>query len=87
VSEALAVPVSQHGRGKEHLRKIELAPWQQVIASAHPERLLRGLIQSDGCRVLNRVNGTIYPRYQFTNHRATPRRRATRRRHQAEELT
>ena len=29
--------------------------------------LLRGLIQSDGCRVLNRVNGKDYPRYQFTN--------------------
>jgi hypothetical protein len=30
--------------------------------------LLRGLIHSDGCRVINRVNGGEYPRYMFTNH-------------------
>ena len=29
--------------------------------------LLRGLIQSDGCRDLNFVNGKSYPRYQFSN--------------------
>lgn len=41
--------------------------WQIDIVKAHPQRLLRGLIHSNGCRVLNRVNGTGYPRYQFTN--------------------
>jgi len=29
--------------------------------------LLRGFIHSDGCRVRNVVNGTVYPRYQFSN--------------------
>ena len=28
---------------------------------------MRGLIHSDGCRILNRVNGTDYPRYHFSN--------------------
>lgn len=41
--------------------------WQREITEAFPGRLLRGLIHSDGCRVLNRVNGTDYPRYHFTN--------------------
>jgi len=57
----------QHGSGRKHLRSIALLPWQREIGRTHPERLLRGLIQSDGCRVLNRVNGTDYPRYMFTN--------------------
>lgn len=59
----------QHGLGMKHTRPIVLASWQRRIAlETHPELLLRGLIHSDGCRVLNRVNGTAYPRYHFTNH-------------------
>ena len=58
----------QHGVGPKHLRKIELQPWQLEIVQTLPHRLLRGLIHSDGCRVLNRVNGKDYPRYQFCNH-------------------
>jgi hypothetical protein len=57
----------QHGPGRKHDRPILLVPWQQAIVDAHPDRLLRGLIHSDGCRVLNRVNGKGYPRYHFTN--------------------
>ena len=34
--------------------------------TALPREFLRGLIHSDGCRVLNRVNGKDYPRYFFT---------------------
>lgn len=56
----------QHGPGRKHERKIELAPWQAEIVERHPRELLRGLIHSDGCRVLNRVNGKDYPRYFFT---------------------
>ena len=40
---------------------------QQALVDRWPAMLLRGLIQSDGCRVLNRVKGKDYPRYQFTN--------------------
>jgi hypothetical protein len=57
----------QHGRGRKHLRRIELASWQEAIAVTQTKWLLRGLIHSDGCRSLNRVNGNEYPRYFFTN--------------------
>jgi hypothetical protein len=59
----------QHGPGRKHERRIVLAPWQQRIVTAYPRQLLRGLVHSDGCRVVNRVgNGTyVYPRYFFTN--------------------
>lgn len=60
----------QHGSGAKHLRKIELEDWQRQIVRTFPDRLLRGLIQSDGCRCMNRVSGGryTYPRYFFTNH-------------------
>jgi hypothetical protein len=58
----------QHGLGPKHLRRIELDPWQRSIVESHPQEMLRGLIHSDGCRVLNVVKGTPYPRYHFTNH-------------------
>jgi hypothetical protein len=56
----------QHGPGRKHKRTIELAPWQAEIVERYSRELLRGLIHSDGCRVLNRVNGKDYPRYFFT---------------------
>jgi hypothetical protein len=56
----------QHGPGRKHERRIVLERWQEEIVARHPRELLRGLIHSDGCRVLNRVNGTCYPRYFFT---------------------
>ncbi len=59
----------QHGPGRKHERRIALASWQQRIVDAYPRQLLRGLIHSDGCRVMNRVwKGKYeYPRYFFTN--------------------
>lgn len=57
----------QHGPGKKHDRRIQLTPWQREVTRAHPERLLRGLVQADGCRVANRIEGKIYPRYHFSN--------------------
>lgn len=67
----------QHGRGRKHLRKIALVPWQLSLTRAYPERLIRGLIHSDGSRCLNRFQTTLpsgriasyeYPRYFFTNY-------------------
>ncbi len=61
----------QHGPGRKHERPIVLAPWQQDIVDRHPWALIRGLIQSDGCRSVNTV--TVrgvryrYPRYFFAN--------------------
>jgi Homeodomain-like domain len=66
----------QHGPGKKHLRAIMLADWQLDITREHPAPLIRGLIHSDGCRVLNRfrtrlpsgrVAGYSYVRYFFSN--------------------
>jgi hypothetical protein len=57
----------QHGPGKKHQRKIALTPWQQELVDQDPRPLIRGLLHSDGCRVLNWVNGTPYPRYHFSN--------------------
>ncbi|HEX6233316.1 MAG TPA: helix-turn-helix domain-containing protein [Jiangellaceae bacterium] len=60
----------QHGPGMKHTREIKLADWQQRLVDKDPRPLIRGLIHSDGCRVLNRAVGTKYPpypRYHFTN--------------------
>lgn len=62
----------QHGPGLKSDRPIVLADWQRAIQREHPWELVRGLIHSDGCRV---VNWTVspagrryeYPRYHFTN--------------------
>jgi hypothetical protein len=64
-SKSWPILFPQHGPGPKHLRSIELAAWQREIVERHPQEFLRGLIHSDGCRVLNRVNGKDYPRYFF----------------------
>jgi hypothetical protein len=57
----------QHGPGPKHKRLIMLADWQQRIVDRYPAPFIRGLIHSDGCRILNWVNNTPYPRYHFSN--------------------
>jgi hypothetical protein len=61
----------QHGPGRKHERRIELAPWQNEIVAAAPEAFLRALIHTDGWRGMNRVRvkggDYAYPRYQFSN--------------------
>jgi hypothetical protein len=63
----------QHGPGRRHLRKIELAEWQREIVAMYPEQLLRGLFHSDGCRFENwasrpgREKRYYYVRYMFSN--------------------
>jgi hypothetical protein len=68
----------QHGAGPKHLRRIELAGWQGEIVRAYPAEFLRGLFDSDGCRVANWATRPIggemkryeYPRYMFSNESA-----------------
>jgi hypothetical protein len=69
----------QHGPGRKHARKIELVPWQRALTRRWPQALLRGLIHSDGSRVLNRFSTALpsgrvgtysYVRYFFTNYSA-----------------
>ncbi|MEU9835820.1 helix-turn-helix domain-containing protein [Streptosporangium sp. NPDC048047] len=65
----------QHGPGKKQDRLIKLEEWQQQIVDANPGSLVRGLMHSDGCRLVNRVKGKSgnetryyeYPRYLFVN--------------------
>jgi hypothetical protein len=58
----------QHGPGKKHDREIRLDEWQLDLAERWPERLLRGLIQSDGCRFQNTGRGGwVAARYAFSN--------------------
>lgn len=58
----------QHGPGPKHLRPITLEPWQQAHVDAATEHFVRGLIHSDGCRVLANDRGVASVRYHFTNH-------------------
>ena len=57
VLETLAVSVPQHGPGKKHLRPIRLEPWQEVLVKEATEDFIRGLIESDGCRVVANDRG------------------------------
>ena len=65
----------QHGPGRKHERPIILEPWQRLIVNEYPEEFIRGLIHSDGCRVLNcairtrngKTTRYYYSRYHFTN--------------------
>ena len=65
----------QHGPGRKHTRKIELAEWQRAIVERYPGDFARGLFHSDGCRGVNRVRrkwGEVerwyeYQRYLFVN--------------------
>lgn len=66
-SKSLPKDFPQHGIGRKHLRKISLEEWQEKIVKNFPKEFLTGLIQSDGCRDLNIVNGKSYPRYSFSN--------------------
>jgi hypothetical protein len=58
----------QHGPGRKHLRPIKLEPWQEAIVRKEPKQFVRGLIESDGCRVVANDRGVASIRYHFTNH-------------------
>jgi hypothetical protein len=62
----------QHGPGRKHHRTIALTGWQRELTRAFPKPLLRGLIHSDGCRVVAKIRGShgrrySYARYYFSN--------------------
>jgi hypothetical protein len=57
----------QHGPGRKHLRRIQLAPWQQAIVARERQSFLRGLIHSDGCRIVANDRGNPSIRYHFSN--------------------
>ncbi|MFN8150095.1 MAG: hypothetical protein U0R24_03065 [Solirubrobacterales bacterium] len=57
----------QHGPGVKHGRPIELRDWQWEVVMNAPDKLLRGLIHSDGCRFINTGTNWKNPRYSFSN--------------------
>ena len=65
----------QHGPGRKHERRLEMASWQRDIVEQHPADFLRGLFHSDGARVANWATRTVagtrkryaYPRWMFVN--------------------
>jgi hypothetical protein len=76
VHPAVRFAFPQHGPGRKHLRPIGLTDWQLELTRANPGSLVRGLIHSDGCRVLNRFQTKLpsgrlghysYVRYFFSN--------------------
>jgi hypothetical protein len=70
-SKQLPCLFPQHGAGRKHNRPIQLVEWQRRALERHPQRLLRGLIHSDGCRITNTIRHGQktyeYPRYSFSN--------------------
>lgn len=59
----LPIIFPQHGRGRKHLRKIELAEWQKNIIVA--EEIIKGLIYSDGCYSYRSKRKSYH--YEFAN--------------------
>jgi hypothetical protein len=59
--------IPQHGAGRKHTRRIALEPWQEVLVKGATEDFIRGLIHSDGCRVVANDRGVRSVRYHFTN--------------------
>ena len=58
----------QHGPRKKHHRTIELQPWQGELVKVATEDFIRGLIHSDGCRVVANDRGVASVRYHFSNY-------------------
>ena len=61
------------------MRRIALVDWQRALTSRYARPLIRGLIHSDGSRVINRFQTRLpsgrladysYVRYFFTNYSA-----------------
>jgi hypothetical protein len=61
----------QHGPGAKHKRPIVLTDWQSHIVEDFVKRFLRGLIHSDGARIVATERKGRYvrraPRYVFSN--------------------
>jgi hypothetical protein len=57
----------QHGPGRKHLRPIRLELWQEVLVKEATQEFVRGLIDSDGCRVVANDRGIKSVRYHFSN--------------------
>jgi hypothetical protein len=50
-----------------HAREIRLTGWQERIVEGSHRHLVRGLIHSDGCRIVANDRGVMSVRYHFSN--------------------
>jgi hypothetical protein len=57
----------QHGPGRKHKRRIVLEEWQRDLVARDRRPFLRGLIHSDGCRIVASDRGRRSVRYHFCN--------------------
>ena len=57
----------QMGPGRKHSRPIRLEPWQEEVVGRERRALIRGLLHSDGCRVVANDRGVMSVRYHFSN--------------------
>jgi hypothetical protein len=57
----------QHGPGRKHQRRIALAEWQEAILDGCRREFVRGLIHSDGCRIVANDRCVKSVRYHFSN--------------------
>jgi hypothetical protein len=57
----------QMGPGRKHNRPIRLEPWQDDVVSHERHAFIRGLLHSDGCRVVANDRGVRSVRYHFSN--------------------
>ena len=55
------------GPGRKHDRPIRLEEWQQGVVDRECHAFIRGLIHSDGCRVVANDRGVLSVRYHFSN--------------------
>jgi hypothetical protein len=65
--EALAMPSASTPTRQEALEPIRLEPWHEVLVKEATEEFVRGLIDSDGCRVVANDRGVRSARYHFSN--------------------
>ena len=59
--------IPQHGPGRKHQRRIAVVGWQADIVDVQRVEFVRGLIHSDGCRIVAHDRGVKSVRYHFSN--------------------
>ena len=57
----------QAGAGRKHDRNIRLDSWQDRLVAENRHAFIRGLMHSDGCRVVANDRGVMSVRYHFSN--------------------
>lgn len=66
VLETLTLPLAPT-RSPQETQQTHRTAWQQTLVKQATEEFIRGLIQSDGCRVVANDRGVTSIRYHFSN--------------------